>query len=384
MKYNLLHVPESETLAINALAKEKKAKGETVYNLSAGEPMLSVPKIVKEGVMHALSHEETHYPPIPGIPELRKEISLWMNKNYGTKYSSENTLVTAGGKFGLYILIQAFIQKGDEVLIQSPYWVSYPRIVEMFGGKSIVMDTSEKDGWKISAKHIQKYATKKTKLCILNNGSNPTGAIYSKKELEEILSECEKRNIFVISDEIYSTLVYDNKKYVSAGSFSFGNVAVLQSASKSFAMTGLRVGYIFSNKEIIGTLSRITSQSTSGVTTLSQYAALYALKKADAISGKIRTEVQKRRDVLVKEIQNSLGKKVPKPVAGLYVFMPLSVFGTKEDSHTFCMRAMREANVAIVPGSAFGKEGYVRLSFGEKAELLRKGVRKLAGWVKKN
>lgn len=384
-KHFLLKVPASETLAINALALAKKQAGETVYNLSAGEPVISAPKSIVTAGIKALTEGKTHYPPVSGIPELRDVVSDWMNRVYGADFARENTLVTNGGKLGLYLLLQAMIRPGDEVLIPAPFWVSYPSMVEIFKGKPKILHTDAKSGWKITPKDIERNTGPKTKILILNNASNPTGVLYTKAELGALLETATKKNIFVISDEVYSGLVYDGKTYVSASSFKEyqDSVAIIQSCSKSFTLTGFRVGFLFANKEIISAVSGLLSQSTSGVTSICQWAVIPAFKNAETIVPKVAKVMQKNRDVFVQAFNASFPKKISSPASALYAFVPLSAMGWKGSNSTeFCTLGMKEANVAVVPGVAFGTEGYVRFSFGEKPAVLKAGIRALAEWVK--
>lgn len=383
MKISILKVPASETITINTLALQKKQAGEKVYNLSAGEPMIDTDSRIINATVKALKNNKTHYPPVAGISELRETVSKWMNKNYGAKFSTKETLVINGGKLGLFLLAQALLKKNDEVLIVSPYWVSYSTIVKIFGSSVKVIKTTPKSGWKISPKDIAESSSKKTKILILNNGNNPTGSLYSKNELEKILAIAKKKNIFVISDEVYSGLVY-GKKFISCASFKKykDNVAIIQSCSKSFAMTGFRVGFVLAEEKIIKTLSGLTSQSTSGVPLFCQYGALEAFKNSASITGKINKEMKNRRDVFIKEFNKVFLQKITLPDSALYVFAPLSAMGWKgENSTEFCELAMKEANVAVVPGSAFGQESYVRFSFGENPKILKEGINALAKWI---
>lgn len=385
-KLDIFQVPASETITINTLAAEKRARGEHVFNLSAGEPMMPIAAPVALGIIKALKDNKTQYPPVSGIPELRKASSDWMNKYYGSSFDMASTLVVPGGKFALFILFQALLKPKDEVIILAPYWVSYPTMVEIFSGRPKIVQSTEKSGWKVKIEDIKKAITSKTKMLIINNGGNPTGALYNAKELKEILAIAYKHDVLVISDEVYSGLVYDNKKYVSCASFKEykDNLIVVHSCSKNFAMTGLRVGFVFADPIIVKALSGLVSQSTSGVTSVVQWGALEGFKNAEKIISKINKEMQKRRDVFMKEFNKSFGTKLVAPSSGLYAFISLKAMGWKDDnSGEFCKSAMQDANVAVVPGGAFGKEGYVRFSFGEKPAVLVAGIKALAKWLKK-
>lgn len=384
-KLHILKISASETVAINSIALEKMRAGEKIYNLSAGEPMMPAPKIATRAFIQSLKEEKTHYPPVSGLLELRQIAAEWMNELYGSKFKKENTLVVNGGKFGIFILLQALLKPDDEVLIPAPYWVSYPNMVGLFKGLPTIIKSSQKDGWKITPKDIIKNTNRKTKILILNNAGNPTGALYSKIEIKNILITANKLGLFVISDEVYSGLVYDDKTFISCASFSEfrDSMAIIQSCSKNFAMTGFRVGFVFANEEIIKTLGDLVSQSTSGVTTMCQYATIEVLKNAKSITQKVNIEMKKRRDIFVNNFNKAFKCKIMAPESGLYVFVSLSTMGWKDkNSNKFCRLAIEKAGVAIVPGSAFGREGYIRFSFGERSEIIKGAVHALARWIK--
>lgn len=387
-----LKITPSATIAINTLALQKKQKGERVYNLCAGEPMIDTPEIIKQAALKALQENKTHYPPVAGILELRQEAVMWFNKNYNGDYRQANVLVSTGGKMGLYLLLQTLIAPGDEVLIISPYWVSYPAMAELFGGVPRIIETGEENNWRVDLVDLKKNYSAKSKVLIFNNGSNPTGILYSQEEIKKILAFAAEKNIFVISDEVYSGLTYDNQQFVSCAGFPEfkDNLAIIQSCSKNLAMTGWRVGFVFAPEEIIKILTDLTSQSTTGVATISQYAALAGLQNVEVLTAEIRNEMQKRRDVFVNELNKlfhppigEAGCAIVKLSAGLYAFVALKDLGVAEtDSVAFCQRVLAETNVAIVPGAAFGKEGYVRFSFGERVEELKAGLEQLARYLK--
>lgn len=380
----LSNISTSATVAINTLANKKRQAGKRVYNLSAGEPMIVTPEVIIEAGEKAMRDGQTKYPPSTGIAPLRLAASEWMNKNYYTHYDIDHTLVTCGGKFGLYLLLQALVESDTEVLIPAPYWVSYPSMVQLFGGTPITVNTSESDGWKIEVADLEKLFTPKTKILIFNNGSNPTGVLYSREELEKILTWCSEKNIIAISDEVYSGLVYDGGKYISCASFGnlSNNVIVVHSCSKNFAMTGWRVGFVFAPAEIIRVLATLQSQSITNTSSISQWAALSALQNAETIIPQIRTEMQKRRDTLVEVRQKLFGGNLPSPASALYAFWPINSFGVNDtDSVRFCEKVLKEGNVAMVPGAPFGKEGYVRISFGETKKELTEAMEALRRYL---
>ncbi len=380
-----LNIEASATVKMNGLAVEKRRSGTAVYNLSAGEAMVDTPLIVVDAATRAMKEGKTHYTPAAGISELRMAAANWMNEWYGSNFSADETLVSCGGKFDVFALLQAYVQPGDEVIIAAPYWVSYASLVRLFGGVSKIVETSVTDGWKMHPQQVEDACTKKTKILIFNNGSNPCGTLYTKDEVEKILHVAQEKNIFVISDEVYSGLVYDDHRYISAGLFPEykKNISVVQSCSKNFGMTGWRVGFLFAPKEVIDIISMLQSQSTTGTSTISQWAALAAVENARTIIPVIKQEMQARRDVFVKLFKEYFGIAIEAPPAALYTFLPLNLFGKETNSEAFCLRLLEEANVASVPGSAFGQEGYVRFSFGETEEQISKGVEALAKWCQK-
>ena len=371
----------SETVRINSLVLQRRQQRKPVFSLGAGEPVLDTPKEIKQAANLALRQNKTLYPPVAGIPELRALAARWINRAYGSRFNHDNILVTNGGKLGLYLIFQALLKSGDEVILPAPYWVSYPSIVKLFGGKAKIVSADEKSGWKMSPPQLAKVCGKKSKILVLNNANNPTGALYSKKELFEILAAAKKHKLIVISDEVYSGLVYDNNRfYFCAGFKQFrDNVIVIQSCSKNFAMTGWRVGFVMGDKKIIGTLTNLLSQSTSGVTTIAQWAAVAALKNPVKFTAPIKTELQKRRNILVDALNKDFHLKLSKPQSSLYLFIAMNALGIKsEDSMKFCLALLEKTGVALIPGSACGLEGYLRFSFGAKPEVIKKAVKILA------
>jgi len=309
----------------------------------------------------------------------------WMNNKYLANYKTDEVLVTAGGKFGIYLALQSLLQAGDEVLIISPYWVSYPAMVRIFGGVPKIIETSEDANWKVSVRDLENEVSEKTKILILNNASNPTGTLYTKEEIANILEFAKQNNLAVLSDEVYSGLVYDGQEYISCASFQEykENLIVIQSCSKNLAMTGWRVGFVFGPAEFIKTLISLTSQSTSGVTTISQHSALAGLQNIEQISSDINNEMQIRRNFFISTFNKLFNTKIKSPASALYCFIPLPAFGVESnDSVKFCEDVLREANVAMVPGIAFGKEGYVRCSFGENIEELGEALQQLIKYLR--
>lgn len=378
-------IEPSATVAINGLAMEKKKRGERVYNLSVGEPMIDTPAVVIEAAIAAMRQGKTHYPPVAGIPELREIASVWMNTTYHTNFSAAQTVVTCGGKFGIFACLQALVEPGDEVVIIAPYWVSYPEMVKLFGGVPKILTTTEENGWKIALDQLQNACTEKTKLIIINNGSNPTGALYDREELISFLRVAQERNNIVLSDEVYSGLVYDGREYVSCGSFPDfqDRVIIIQSCSKHFAMTGWRVGFLFGPEELVKIVTAIQGQSTTGTSIISQYAAVAALEHAQTIVSNVQSIMQTRRNIFVQTCCSVFPGSIVLPPTALYTFMSLTSLGVPmTNSLQFSRVALEQGNVAVVPGVAFGQDGYIRCSFGADEKELHESVEALGNFCR--
>ena len=374
----------STTVAMNSAALEKRARGERIFNLSAGEPILPPHPLVVKAAVAALKQGKTLYPPVAGIMELRRAAAEWINSTYDTRYQARQTLVTCGGKFGIFAFFQAYLKPGDEVVMLAPYWGSYPQIVKLFGGVPRVVSTMATTGWKVQLKQLEQLARPKARMLILNNAANPTGVLYSREEIKSILAWAKKNNIVVISDEVYSGLVYDGGEYASGGSFPEyrDNVIIIQSCSKHFAMTGWRVGFVFAPEAIIKVLAMLQSQSTTGTSSISQWAAVAAFQNAAEIIAPVRNAMEQRRDVLIETLEKLFGRAIAKPTSSLYAFVSLPDLGVKNnDSVTFCQELIDQYNIAAVPGRAFGAEGYVRLSFGAPEIELVAAITALRGAI---
>lgn len=361
------HIQPSATVHMNSLALEKKRAGQRVYNLSAGEPMVETAKIVIEAAYRAMKEGKTHYPPVAGIPELREEAAAWMNRMYGATYTPKETVVTCGGKHGLAMTLSTLLCPGDEVLIMAPYWVSYPTMVQIAGGVPKIIATKPENEWKVDPNDLVRTCTARTRFIILNNAANPTGVIYTKEEINTLLRIAHERGITVISDEVYSGLVYDGQPFVSCASFPeyHDHVVVIQSCSKHFAMTGWRVGFVFGPEDLISVLVNVQSQTTTGTSSISQWAALTALQHGEEIMNTVNHTMQTRRDMFLETFQREFGVPLARPRSALYCLFPMQALGIPDtDSAAFCYRVLDEANVALVPGAPFGEEGYVRASFG--------------------
>lgn len=374
-----VEIEPSATMTINSLALQKRSLGEHVFNFAAGDPVVPNHAAILERVKQGLKNKLSPYPPVAGLADLRDAAASWMNVTYGTRYEKENTLVTCGGKFAIYAIAQALLEKGDEAVIIAPYWVSYPGIVSLAEAKTKTVQTNEKSGWKVTAEALEKAFTKKTKLLILNNGCNPTGALYTRQEIAEILAVCKEANVTVLSDEVYSEIVYEGK-FVSCGSFPDhrDGVVVVQSCSKNFAMAGWRVGFVFGDPKLIKVLATIQGQSTTGTSIVSQWAALGALSQAKEVASNVREVMLQRRTLFLAAYEEHFGEALLKPASAIYVFAPISHFGAKGDSVAFCEKVLEKANVTLIPGIAFGTEGYVRFAFSGTEKDITGGIQALS------
>jgi aspartate aminotransferase len=369
----------SLTIAISTLANELKASGKDIISFSAGEPDFGTPKIIKDEAKKALDADFTRYTAVPGTPELLSAVVEKLKRDNNLTYKPSQIITSNGAKHSLFNLFQALIEDGDEVIIPAPYWVTYPELVTYSGGKSVIIETTDEDGFKITAKKLQDAITKKTKMLILTTPSNPTGSVYSKTELEEIAEVLKGTDIFVASDEMYEKLVYD-VEFTAAASVSedmFKRTITINGLSKSVAMTGWRFGYLASpNDELIAAMKKLQSQSTSNINSITQYAAIVALLgKADADIEMMREAFQKRRDLAVELFNASDKLSVLKPDGAFYLFV--NIQKVSNDSMKFCKQILEEKGVALVPGVGFGSEGYFRFSFAIDEENIKEGIRRI-------
>lgn len=374
-------LPASATLTINGIAKKKRLNGERVFNFAAGDPAIkNHPYIIKKAI------EQTEkgycpYPPVEGLPELRRLAAEWMNKNCQTNYSAENVLVTCGGKFAIFTFIYALLEPRQEVLIPAPYWVSYPAIVTLAGGVPKPVVASYKNSWKITPEELAAHITPNTKMLIFNNACNPTGALYTRQEVENILNFAKKHDLIVISDEVYSGLVYEPPGFTSCGAFPEHKerVHIIQSCSKNFGMPGWRVGFAFSPENEIKNLIALQGQTTTGTSLVSQQAAIGALGNASEVNAYVKESMRKKRDLFIATFNALFPVPLPNIPATLYAFVPLSSMGVPSglDSTHFCEKIIASHNVALVPGIAFGVEGHVRFAFSESEKDIKQGLEAL-------
>lgn len=376
-------IKPSATLAVDSRAKELKAKGMDVINFGVGEPDFDTPEHIKEAAIKAIKDGFTKYTPVGGIDELKEAIIEKLERDNGLKYEKANILVSCGAKHSLYNIAQALFGPGDEVIIPAPYWVSYPDQVLLNDAKPVIVETTEDNDFMLSVEILKENITSRTKAIILNSPSNPTGFIYTKKALEEIAEIALKHNLYIISDEIYEKLIYDGEKHISIASLSEevkNKTIVVNGLSKSHAMTGWRIGYAAGPEEIIKTMTKIQSQSTSNPTSIAQKAAVAALRGPQNCVAEMRQEFEKRRDHLVKELNSIPGISCKMPKGAFYAFPNIEKILGKNginSSMDLSIYLLEKALVAVVPGSAFGAEGYIRISYATSMENLSKGINRI-------
>ncbi len=369
-------VKPSPTLSLNAKAAELRSQGKDIISLAAGEPDFQPPETVKQAVKEAVDQNYNRYTPVQGIPELLQAVNDYYYHFYQVKTTPQMVIVTNGGKQGLFNLFQILIDPEDEVLIPSPYWVSYPEMVRLASGQPVIVSTKAEDSFKLSLESLEKALTSKTKALILNSPSNPTGCHYSQKELDQLIDWAIQKGLFIISDEIYDQLVYPPAEKSSACAWLNEypeNIAIINGLSKSFALTGWRIGFVLSHPEIIKSLSKIQGQSTSNICSLSQKAALAALHSDWTFLNDNRKKYIQRRDRALEIINSWKEVLCPKPEGAFYLFPDLSPYYNQKikDSNVLCTYLLEEAEVALVPGVAFGQEKCVRFSYAlDEASLL--------------
>lgn len=377
----------SPTLAISAKEKALKAQGIDIAGFGAGEPDFDTPAHIKEAAIKAINDNFTRYTPVTGIDPLKDAIIEKFNRDNGLSYKREEIIVSCGGKHSLYNLFQALFQEGDEVIVPAPFWVSYPPMIELAGGTPVIVETREEDDYQITGRLLEKYLTPKTKAIILNYPSNPVGSVFYRENLEAIGRLALERGFFLISDEIYEKLVYDEYNHVSIASMDNAfkeKTIICHGVSKTYAMTGWRIGYSAGPAPIIKAMGNIQSQSTSNPTSISQMAALAALGgKQDFISTMV-AEFKKRKDFLVSSLREIEGVTCYDPRGAFYVFPNFNVvLGRKykgrvvDSSTTLTEILLDEFHTAVVPGVEFGKEGYLRLSFATSMDVIKKGVERI-------
>ena len=380
-------IAPSPTLAVNAKAKALKAAGEDILNFSVGEPDFDTPLHICEAGKKAIDDGHTRYTAVPGIQELRDAVVNRFKEDHGWDYSPEQIQVSCGGKHGLYNIFQAVISPGDEVLIPAPYWVSYPPMVQLAGGTPIIVPLDEKDDFDLNPDILADYATDKTKAIMINSPSNPTGSLFSAKALEAIGKMALERGWLIITDDIYETITYldgDLPHILNVDPKLKDQTIILNGVSKSFAMTGWRIGYSAGPEHIIKAMNKIQSQSTSNPCAPAQYAALAALTGPQDFPGIMQKAFVPRRDFFVEDLRSIDGVSCVNPNGAFYVFPNFSAYYGKSfqgkiisDSVSLSDYFLDEAKVASVPGIAFGADDFVRFSFATSMEIIQEGMQRI-------
>lgn len=369
-------IQPSATLAINAKAQELRAAGENVVSLAVGEPDFPTPSHIILAAKKALDDGFTKYTAVPGIPELRQAVAGYFSKTYFIDCRFDEVMISNGGKQCLYNIIQAVVDPGDEVLIPGPYWVSYPALVQLAQGIPVVVPTEPDENFLVSPENLERHVTGKTKVLILNTPSNPTGCHYKQDLLVELAQWAASRNIFVICDEIYDQLVYAPAKQSSLCGFWSENkdkAAVVNGLSKTFAMTGWRVGYVLAHNDLIKSMSKIQGQSTSNICSIAQKGALAALTGSFDFVEQMKSAFAPRRDMAIEIVNSWKDAYCPKPDGAFYIFPRVDSFykGDVDSSARLCQIILEEEKIALVPGQAFGDDRCIRISYAVNDKILK-------------
>ncbi|MFA6186745.1 MAG: pyridoxal phosphate-dependent aminotransferase [Phycisphaerae bacterium] len=384
-------VPPSATMAVDTKAKELKAKGIDVVGFGAGEPDFPTPQYIRDAAIAAMNAGKTGYTATPGIPELRKAISEKFKRENGLDYKPEQIIVNIGAKHSVYESMQAVLDDGDEVIVPTPYWVTYPETIKLAGAVMKVVQTDAKNSYKITPEQLKKAITPKTAMFLMNSPNNPGGFTYTPDELKALARVLEGTNIMVLSDEIYERLVYDGTKFVSFASLSqdaYNRTITINGFSKAYAMTGWRLGYTAGPVEVIKAMDRLQGHMTQNPVSFAQAAAVVAFAEPNGEVEKMRIEFEKRAKFMAERLNSIKGVICPKPTGAFYCFPDVSahfgrtIGGAKiNNSMDFAAALLEQANVALVPGGPFGCDKNVRFSFATSMELITKGIDRFEKWL---
>jgi len=374
----------SMTIAVSTLARELKAQGKDILSFSAGEPDFDTPQAIKDAAIEAINEGFTKYTAVAGIPELLEAIQGKLKRENGLEYDTKQIIVSNGAKQSLFNLTQALIDEGDEVIIPAPYWVTYPELVKYAGGTPVIIDTEDRSGFKITAAQLEKAITPRTKMLILTSPSNPTGSVYSREELTALAEVLKGTKVVVVSDEMYEKLVFEGTQFVSTAAISddmYRRTITVNGLSKSVAMTGWRFGYLAcASKELVSKMNSLQSQSTSNINSITQKASIPALL------GDVDEEIEQMRQAFearaheASELMNAIeGLSVVRPKGAFYLFV--NTKAVSNDSMQFAKDLLEQYGVAVVPGLAFGSEGYFRFSFATDIVTIREGIRRIEKFV---
>ena len=390
---NLKRIKPSPTIAVTQKARELKAAGKDVIGLGAGEPDFDTPDNIKQAAIKAINDGDTKYTAVDGTPALKKAIVEKFKKENNLDYTTDQITVGAGGKHVIYNAMMATLNEGDEVIVPAPYWVSYPDIVLLAGGKPVVMQCDEKQGFKINPSDLEKFISPKTKWIILNSPSNPTGACYTETDIKEIAKVLEKHShVYILSDDIYEHVTYEGFKFFTIAQIESlkERVLTMNGVSKAYSMTGWRIGYAAGPKEIIKAIAKIQSQSTTNPSSISQAASVEALSGKQDFIKKRADSFQERRDFVVKALNDIDGIDCLNPDGAFYVFPSCKGLMGKKDTNgkkiksdtDFVQSLLENSGIAVVQGSAFGLEGFFRISYATSMDNLKKALEKISSFCK--
>lgn len=394
LSQKVLSISPSPTLSVDSKAKQMRKEGKDVIGFGAGEPDFDTPEYIKVAGISAIKQGFTKYTPVSGMPELKEAVSQYIYSSTGIEYSPNQIIISNGAKHSLFNIFFSLLNPGDEVLIPMPYWATYPELVKLCGGKPVFVPTNEEENFVLKAENLKAYLSEKTKALILNSPNNPTGSLYTKKDLENIAHFAIENDIIVISDEIYGKLVYDGEEHVSIASLGKDiskKTIIVDGVSKTFAMTGWRIGFVAGPEDFIKAMDSFQSQTTSNPNSIAQKASIEALTnpvKKDEIS-KMVQEFSKRRNYMVEKINQISGLSCIKPKGAFYLLMNISkTFGKYhegeliDNSTSFSEILLDKFEVAVVPGIAFGADTHVRLSYATSMENIKKGLERIEKFIK--
>ncbi len=383
-------IAPSATLAVNELSKQMRAQGLDVIGFGVGEPDFDTPEYINRACVKALEDKQTKYTPAAGMMELRSSVCCYLKNKLGVEYGPGNIVISSGAKHSIFVALASILDEGDEVILPAPYWVSYYESIRMNGGVPVIVTTDESTGFKMTAEMLRGAITEKTKAVIINNPSNPTGAVYNRQELEALAEVIVEKDIFVIADEIYCAITYGTEfvSMAALGDEVKERTIMINGVSKTYAMTGWRVGFTAANKEIADAMANYQSHSTGAPGTMNQLAAAEAYTNGEADIRRMVEEFGSRREYFISRVKNLPLVSCLEPEGAFYVFMNVkSCFGkrfggelvTNSDEFTQCL--LRKALVAVVPGTAFGADGYIRWSYAASMENIEKGLDRLEAFL---
>ncbi len=390
---SLKKIKPSPTIAVTQKARELKAAGKDVIGLGAGEPDFDTPNNIKQAAIKAINDGDTKYTAVDGTPALKKAIVEKFKKENNLDYTTDQITVGAGGKHVIYNAMMATLNEGDEVIVPAPYWVSYPDMVLLAGGKPVIMECDEKQGFKINPIDLEKFITPKTKWIILNSPSNPTGACYSEQDIKAIAAILEKHNhVYILSDDIYEHVTYEGFKFFTIAQINSlkDRVLTMNGVSKAYSMTGWRIGYAAGPKDIVKAIAKIQSQSTTNPSSISQAAAVEALSGTQDFINERANSFQERRDFVVNALNAIDGIECLNPDGAFYVFPSCKGLMGKKDPNgneiksdtDFVQSLLENSGIAVVQGSAFGLEGFFRISYATSMDNLKKAMDKISNFCK--